>query len=514
VRTPLAAAPERRRAQAGADRRRHRHSHGEAGSVIGRTGPARWPSPAGAAVGAGLVALVERFVRDLRRAGVATGVTSVVEGCSALACVDIGQREQVRLALRCTLVKRAEDEAVFEALFATRFAVRRPAPAATARSPGGEGDLLDRIVGALAAGDDRQLVELADEAAERHGGFGTADGSDRYHLQRTLRALRPDTLAHGALVRRRDGVPRRDEATERDDRAEVQARLDRFLAALAGATKRRRDRPDGGASGGGASDGDLPYVRVEDVDIADASVVELRRLRAAVRPLARRLAARIARRRQRPEGTLDVRRTIRRSLAAGGVPLDPTFRRRTPHRADLWLLCDVSGSVAEFARFTIGLLTALHDEVPRLRSFLFVDDLVEVTGLLAARTHEVDPFALVAGAGAPLGGRQSDWGAALARFRDDHGPDLTRRSTVVVTGDARTHDRAPRADVMAELVRRTRGVWLLDPEPVARWAADDAVVAAYRGAGAHALEVRTLGQLATAVEDIVRAGVAHERWRT
>jgi uncharacterized protein with von Willebrand factor type A (vWA) domain len=468
-------------------------------------------------VGAALVSQVERFGRDLRRAGVATGVTSVVEACSALACVDIGQREQVRLALRCTLVKRAEDEAVFEALFATRFAVRRPAPGARRGvAVGDDDDLLDRIVGALAAGDDRQLVELADEAAERHGGFGTADGSDRYHLQRTLRALRPDTLAHRALVRRRDGVPRRDEATERDDRADVQARLDRFLAALAGATRRRPDRSGGaeGSDGGDLADDGLPYVRVEDVDIADASVVELRRLRAAVRPLARRLAARIARRRQRPEGTLDVRRTIRRSLAAGGVPLDPTFRRRTPHRADLWLLCDVSGSVAEFARFTIGLLTALHDEVPRLRSFLFVDDLVEVTGLLAARTHEVDPFALVAGAGAPLGGRQSDWGAALARFRDEHGSALTRRSTVVVTGDARTHDRAPRADVVAELVRRTRGVWLLDPEPVVRWAADDAVVADYRRAGAHAIEVRTLGQLATAVEDIIRSGVAHERWRT
>jgi uncharacterized protein with von Willebrand factor type A (vWA) domain len=198
-----------------------------------------------------------------------------------------------------------------------------------------------------------------------------------------------------------------------------------------------------------------------------------------------------------------VRRTIRRSLAAGGVPLDPTFRRRHPHRADLWLLCDVSGSVAEFARFTIGLLGAVHDEVPRLRSFLFVDDVVEVTGLLAARTHEVDPFALVAGAGAPLGGRQSDWGAALARFRDDHAGDLTRRSTVVITGDARTHGRPPRTDVVADLVRRTRGVWLLDPEPAARWTADDAVVGPYRQAGVHVLEVRTLAHLATAVEHIV-----------
>jgi uncharacterized protein with von Willebrand factor type A (vWA) domain len=459
--------------------------------------------PPGVAVG--LVDQVGRLAADLRRAGVGVGLASVVEACSALGCVDIARREQVRMALRCTLVKRAEDEAVFDALFERRFAVaRRPAaPSASAPTSAAEGDqhdLLDRIVGALAAGDDVALDDLAGEAARRHGGFDTANGSDRYHLQRTLRALRPHTLAHDALRVRRGDVPRRDEGVERADRAEIQARLDRFLAALAGATRRPGDDPHAAGAG---DDDDIPYVRVEDLEIAEASVVELRLLRQAVRPLARRLAARIARRRARPEGTLDVRRTLRRSLAAGGVPLDPLFRRRRPHRADLWLLCDVSGSVAEFARFTIGLLTAVHDEVPRLRSFLFVDDLVEVTALLAARTHEVDPFALVAGAGAPLGGRRSDWGAVLARFREQHGATLTRRSTIVLTGDARTHDRDPRPDVVDDLVRRTRGVWLLDPEPRARWSADDAVVGEYRAAGAHVLEVRTLAQLADAVEHVV-----------
>ena len=472
--------------------------------------------PPDSAVATGLVDQVARLVGDLRRAGVTIGLTGVVEACAALRHVDIGRRDHVRWALRCTLVKRVEDEAVFDALFDARFAIRRPGPAGRHAGdpgdpgdPGGSGDpgdpggsghdLLDRIVAALAAGDDADLVELAHEAAERHGGFGTATGSDRYHLQRALRALRPHALAHDALLRRRGEIPRRDEATERSDRADVEARLDRFLAALLGATRERRPVP--GPDDAGTDHGH--HVRVEDLDIADASVAELQLLRQAVRPLARRLAARIARRRHRPEGALDVRRTVRRSLAAGGVPLDPTFRRRHPHRADLWLLCDVSGSVAEFARFTIGLLSAVHDEVPKLRSFLFVDDVVEVTALLAARTHEVDPFRVVAGAGAPLGGRRSDWGAVLARFRADHGATLTRRSTILLTGDARTHGHDPRSDVVVDLVRRTRGVWLLDPEPRARWSAGDTAVGAYRDAGAHVRELRTLSQLAAAVEHII-----------
>src|SRR5207253_2921477 len=83
----------------------------------------------------------------------------------------------------------------------------------------------------------------------------------------------------------------------------------------------------------------------------------LRQMRTAIRPLARKLAARVAhRRRLRRHGRLDARRTIRRSLSAGGVPLEPAFRYPRVSKPDLYLLCDVSGSVAEFAQFTLSLL--------------------------------------------------------------------------------------------------------------------------------------------------------------
>lgn len=472
-------------------------------------------SDAAGVAGSALFDQVRELVGDLRRAGVPTGLSSVVDACAALAAVDLGSRQQVHTALRCTLLTRAEDQPVFDALFDARFPLIRstgqPQPPSasgsaadsepTAEPAAAPAALRDRIVEALANADDDAFDTLAREAAERHGGFGKVDGSDRYHLQRALRAVEAAGLTRDA-VRVRRGGPRRDDLTELIDRSEVTAALDRFLAALANATRLRRHEqqptePDAVP---------LP-VRAEDLDIADASVAELEQLRRAVRPLAQRLAARLARRQRRPRGALDMRRTLRRSLGSGGVPLDPSFRHRVPRKPNLWLLCDVSGSVAEFARFAIGLLTAIHDEVPKLRSFLFVDDVVEVTEVLAARTHDVDPFALLAGAGAPLGGRRSDWGAVLARFNDLHGPALTHRSTIVLTGDARTHDHDPRLDVVADLVGRTRGVWLFDPEPRSEWDTADAVVLDYRRAGVHVQEVRTLAQLASAVEHVISPGL-------
>jgi uncharacterized protein len=454
-------------------------------------------SGASVAVAGAVLGRLRGLVGDLRRARVPVGLASVVDAATALGHVDLGARDQVRHALRATLITRSEDLPVFDACFDARFA--RPPPSTAPPSAPRSGALRDLIVDALARDDLSALEALADDAVRRHAGFGTASGSSRYRLARTLRALGAGGLAADALRVRRAGSDR-DALADLVDRTDTAVALDRFLVALAG---RIQWRADAEAESARDLDRPVPPERLEDVEIASASTAELQQLRRAVRPLARRLAARLARRRHRPRGAVDVRRTIRRSIGSGGVPIDPAFRRRHPHRPDLWLLCDVSGSVAEHARFTIGLLSAIHDEVPRLRSFLFVDDIVEVTHVLAARRHDLDPFAVVAGAGAPLGGHRSDWGTVLRRFRDEHLGELTPRSTVVLTGDGRSHDRDPRADVVSRLAALARGVWLLDPEPSGQWATGDSAVPAYRRAGMHVLEVRTLAQLAAAVEHIL-----------
>jgi hypothetical protein len=465
----------------------------------------------GPAVAAGLVARVGRLAGDLRRAGVPVGLSAVIDAAHALDHIEVAHPSQLRMALLATLVTRAEDVATFHALFDARFGPPPPVPsrpgpggAAEAGTAGADETLRRRLVQALAADDEAALAALAREAAERHAGFGTAAGGPRYRLARTLRALDAGNLAGDALRARRPGG-RRDQLTELVDRTATAAALDRFLTALA-ADIRRRGAPgpgDTAADPDPAPPGATLPTRIEDIELTEASAVELDQLRRAVRPLARRLAGRLARQQRQRRGTLDMRRTVRRSLSSGGVPLDPAFRRRRRRRPDLWVLCDVSGSVADYARFTMGLLCAVHDEVPRLRSFLFVDDLVEITATLAGRHHEVDPFAVVAGAGVPLGGRRSDWGAALTRFRDAHLAELTRRSTVIVTGDGRTHEHDPRTELVAELARRARGVWLFDPEPAPAWATGDSAVPGYARAGMRVLEVRTLAQLGRAVETVL-----------
>ena len=107
-------------------------------------------------------------------------------------------------------------------------------------------------------------------------------------------------------------------------------------------------------------------------------------MRRQIYPLARRLATRLAKEQHhRRRGPLDFRRTIRASMATGGVPVDTHHRPRRPHRAELVVLCDVSGSVAGFASFTLLLVYALREHFTRVRAFTFVDDVHEVTDQFA-----------------------------------------------------------------------------------------------------------------------------------
>jgi hypothetical protein len=167
------------------------------------------------------------------------------------------------------------------------------------------------------------------------------------------------------------------------------------------------------------------------------------------------------------------------------------------------VLCDISGSVAEFARFTLMLLHALQSELAGLRSFVFVDGVAEVTDLMARSDVELDPRLLLTLPGVVVGDGHSDYRQVFERVVEVHGDALTPASTVLVTGDARTNHRPDGAEALRELRRRTRRVYWLDPEPQADWTEGDSALVRYRPSCDGVFEVRTLAQLARAVEAIL-----------
>ncbi|HEX6237703.1 MAG TPA: VWA domain-containing protein [Acidimicrobiales bacterium] len=458
-------------------------------------------------VGAATWRRVQLLGGQLRAAGVDVGLSDLLDAAEALRHVRLGDRSELRMALRCVLVRHAHHEATFDAAFDRSFPVRpalRPAgvDADDPAAPGDPGaarngheapddtDLAHRLR-EIEHGSEHELRILAEEAVDEHGGFDEGVRTERYHVYRVLRAI---DLAH--LLQ--DAIRRARERGEEVSREELAARIEELRRLVTQQVRARLSHEVIPLAEGRPA---APF----DVEIARASAAQLEEMRVAIRPLARRLAARLRRRRQSlRSGRADMRRTVRRSIATGGVPFDVAYRRPRAHKPEVFSLCDVSGSVADFAGFTLTLVSALADELADTRSFAFVDAIDEITRLVEESPSAVEPWQLMQHGRVIGADGHSDYGTALTGFWERYGrPGLSDRSTVIITGDARTNYRPHGAETLAQIARRCRAVYWLNPEPRAEWDTTDSMIRAYAPHCTEVFEVRTVRQLVDAVERIL-----------
>ncbi|WP_418960975.1 vWA domain-containing protein [Streptomyces tritici] len=434
------------------------------------------------------------LVRTLRAHGLRIGPGETVDAGRALEVLGFADRERMREGLAATLLHQEGHRPLFDRVFDLYFPLRVGIPDAppAQEGPPDTAELRERLVAALAASDEALLGRLAAEAVGALGGYGTTPGSDGWSSYQTLQRLRPQTL----LVRVREavragraaaggsggsGAPAEGEMfTDRLDDDEIRRRIEAFREQVATEARRRVAEQRGTEriarrAVGGTADG---------VDFLLAGRAQLDELRRTVRPLARKLATRLAaRRRKAARGTIDLRRTLRGSLSTGGVPMRPVLRRRRPGRPELVLLCDVSGSVAGFANFTMLLVQALHDQFSKVRVFAFVNRVDEVTDLVARASADPAGLGERVLAEATLTGwhGQSDYGAALGEFAERYVEAVGPRTVVFVLGDARTNMSDPNLPALKTVADRARRVYWLNPEPPSLWQTGDSVADTYAG---------------------------------
>lgn len=472
-----------------------------------------------------MIGALAAFVDELRAVGIPVSLVEAIDGAEALRHVDLADRSALRAALGATLVKNSRHYPAFDAAFDVFFglspAPRRAesdteAPAPTEGDDGGgaaEGDgladLVAELVAALTSGDRDALRRLLQDAVQRFGGMepGRPVGG-RYYYYRVMRRLDGDRLL-GLL---RDAIAGGADDGEPPDTAFEQLlaeqRAERLLAELQAALRDevlQRLVADRGAEAVART---VRVPLVEDLDLMHTTREELEQIEWAVAPLARKLATRLASRRKRgSRGRLDLRRTIRRSLAHGGALLEPQFRPPRRSKPELVLICDVSGSMATFARFTMQLTYAIGSQFSRVRSFAFVDGVDEVTRFfgtdadfhegLARMSRQAD---LVRGDG------HSDYGRSFAEFEDRFADAVTPRSIVLVTGDARSNYRETGIASLEWLSGRARGLFWLNPEARRYWDTGDSVMSTYAPACDVVDHVRTLRQLEAFVERVALPG--------
>ena len=183
---------------------------------------------------------------------------------------------------------------------------------------------------------------------------------------------------------------------------------------------------------------------------------------------------------RRRSQAVDVRRTMRASLETGGVPMRLRFRPRRPRRPELYVLCDVSTSVTSASVFFLSVLHALHDSFRKLRSFVFVERISEVTDVFEReRSFAAISRAIATDAGVADVSGYTDYGRVWLEFLTEVVDDLDPRSTVIVLGDARTNGREPHAQAFAHISEHAGRTFWLNPEPRLYWNYGDSVISAY-----------------------------------
>ncbi|MFN2487689.1 MAG: VWA domain-containing protein [Acidimicrobiia bacterium] len=468
-----------------------------------------------------MIDLLTDFIGELRAAGIPVSMVEAIDAMEAVKHINLGERAALKAALGATLVKNARHDEAFDVAFEVFFAHHRQAgseesPASRSTngfSPeagrgGGEADLdalVESLFQSLLQGDLASMEAAARRAVTEFAGIepGRPVGGT-YYLYRTLRRLDLDALRDRLLEAVLADVDPANALDQRLAREDVESMIARLRKEIQDEIRRRLVADRGRLSVART----LRQPLVEDLNLMHATRSDLEDIEDVIEPLTRKLAARMARRRRLlRSGRLDFRRTVRKSLASGGVPLDPVFRKSRPHRPEVFLLCDISGSMATFARFTLQFTYAMASHFSRLRSFVFIDMVDEVTRYFGPGIDFGDAIGKIATeAEAVWLDGHSDYGNSFARFQERYGAEITPRTTLIVTGDARNNYRPGKPEVLAEIRSQARALYWLNPEPRSYWDSGDSIMSKYESACDGVFEVRTLRQLEHFVEQLSLPG--------
>ncbi|WP_409186958.1 vWA domain-containing protein [Amycolatopsis sp. VS8301801F10] len=437
----------------------------------------------------GLAGRLAEFVRALRAHGIPAGPGETADAAAALEVLGLDDRDLVREGLAAALVRRGGQRTVFDAAFDLYFPAGVGAPElARENPPRDREELREALAEALAEGDDQALDQLAGLAVDLLGQYGAGTGpGGGYSAHQTLDRLQPQTLIAQVLAAMRGSGSgsgssgssgSSGEFADRLTRDEIRRRVEGFRGRVRTEARRRAAELRGRERI--AQHAIAPAA--DRVDFLLASRTQLAELRRTIQPLSRKLATRLAARRKRTtRGQIDLRRTLRRSLSTGGVPLRPAYRHRRPGRPEIILLCDLSGSVAGFANFTMLLVQALRDQFSKVRVFGFVDSTDEVTHLVD--TGAADPEQLgarmLSEAAVVRWDGHSDYGRALGQFTSRWLDAVGPRTSVLILGDARTNGGDPNLEAVRAIRSRARHVHWLNPERRALWGTGDSAAPDY-----------------------------------
>ena len=489
--------------------------------------------------------LLTNFIRALRNADVRISTAETLDAFSTVKLVGYRDRQLLKDSLGLVLPKTPDEKAAFDTCFDQFFSFRERSPVPSSHALDGEGGTADSAQPGNAdaggsgepqgqrTGRGEGANTAAQVVAENAGGVESLGSGEMAAAQSALGQLltRANTIeinmaisaagqqvnVHEIELFTQKGVYTR-RILEAMGHAELQQEI--FTLTASDAISDRRLAQDLGRRRDWLRERVRDYVEHQFLLHADVTGRRLREsllrdlrlstleqrhhrlLQDLVQRMARKLVAAYSHRRKVfRRGQLHVPRTLRRNMKYDDAIFDLHWKSVKTDKPKVFAICDVSGSVSNYARFMLMFLYSLEEVLPKVRSFAFSSDLGEVSDLFA-RNDIDDAIALAL---RQYGNGSTDYGQALADFRKLCLDDIDKRTTVIMLGDARNNYGDTRSDVLKDVYDRARRVIWLNPEPRPMWNTGDSEMRHYSPYCHQVDECGTLTQLERVVSRLLHS---------
>ncbi|MGL4304750.1 MAG: VWA domain-containing protein [Mycobacteriaceae bacterium] len=422
------------------------------------------------------------FIAALRLKGVPVGLSEAIDSSDAIAEISLGDREQVRESLCCTMVHQEVQRKTFYALFELWFPPRILETAATENNTdtpelSAIQEQLADLLTSQSTESGQQLEELISNSVLEFGEYNSASGIS-FSALNTMRQLDEQTM--GMLIQQSFSAKNPGNSLGQSRLAEraAEQQLQKLRTLVEQQTQQLvaqhqgKERVASYAVPQSGSTATLPESYLADIQEIHHAVTELGKLFASRNASLRRQAR---------AGEIDMRKTMRKSMSTGGVPIKLIRRRPRQNKPELVVLCDMSSSVAEFSYFTLLLVHSLRAEFLRVRIFAFIDTVDEVSSLFTAGSHLGESIAqLNTHARIVEADGRSDYGHTLEVFHKKYFSAITPKTTLLIIGDARSNYRHNNSHILKELTSVAKHAHWLNPEQESQWGAGDSAALVYQ----------------------------------
>jgi len=443
--------------------------------------------------------ILEDFIFALRRSGVRTSVDESIEAVRAVEVVGYQDKEILRNALSVVLAKSEMEKRIFEECFERFFVFDRfsgleedVAEPTIADLQGEESPLTQMLLSGDGAGLGMSMNKAAHEAGVTAIQFFTQKG---LYIQRIL--------GHMGLEGLTSDIQR---LSERDGLTDRVRKLEAAKGELYERVKNFVERQFQLFASSAAEEMVEQYLR--NTGLTNIDHRDFQRMRIIVQKMAKRLNALYSRRRKTSRrGQLDFKKTLRENITYDGLLFEPRWKKRKVDRPDVIAICDVSRSVRNVSRFLLLFLYSLNEVIERIRTFVFCSNLVEVSHIFDELSVEEAIGKIESGAGLNIMLGLTDYGQSLVDFKENWLDTITKKTTVLILGDARNNYGDPRTDILREMKERSRRLVWLNPESEQFWDTGDSEMLRYIPHCHLVRKCSTLNHLERLVEILMRASL-------